>query len=52
MSAIDARREQAFPVLEPDEIDHIRRFATPRRYAAGERVYRTGKTTSGLHVVL
>ena len=52
MSAIDARREQAFPILGPDEIDHIRRFAKPRHYAAGERVYATGKTTSGLHLVL
>ena len=52
MSAIDARREQAFPVLEREEIAHVRRFATPRRYAAGERVYATGTPTSGLHVVL
>ena len=52
MSSVDARREQAFPILQPDEIAHIRRFAKPRRYAAGERVYSTGKTTSGLHVVL
>jgi thioredoxin reductase (NADPH) len=49
---LEARRAQAFPVLAPDEIARMRRFATPRRYAAGERVYETGKPTPGLLVVL
>ena len=49
---IEARRAQTFPVLEPEEIARLRRFGTPRRFAAGERVYETGKPISGLHVVL
>ena len=47
-----ARRAQAFPLLEVEEIAHLRRFGTPRRYAAGERVYQTGKPAPGLLVVL
>ncbi len=41
-----------FPILAPDEIAHLRRFGVPCRYADGERVYETGKPTSGLIVVL
>lgn len=49
---LEARRAQTFPILAPDEIARMRRFATPCRYADGERVYETGKPTSGLLVVL
>src|ERR1700694_3667332 len=49
---VEARRAQTFPVLAPDEIARMRRFATPCRYAAGERIYETGKPTPGLLVVL
>ncbi len=49
---IEARRAQTFPALEPEEIARVRRFGALRRYAAGERVYETGKPISGLHVVL
>ena len=47
-----ARRAQTFPILEPEEVEHMRRFATPRRYAAGTRIYETGKPTPGMLVVL
>src|SRR5437879_5743405 len=49
---LEARRAQTFPVLAPDEIARMRRFGAPCRYAAGERVYETGKPTPGLLVVL
>src|ERR1700694_2606763 len=49
---VEARRAQTFPVLAPDEIARMRRFATPCRYAAGERIYEPGKPTPGLLVVL
>ena len=47
-----ARQAQMFPTLEAAEIEHVRRFASARRYAAGERVYETGKPNPGLLVVL
>ena len=49
---LDGRRAQAFPTLSPDEIDRLRRFSQPRRYAAGERIYETGKDSPGMLVVL
>src|SRR5436309_12383576 len=49
---LEARRAQTFPILAPDEIARMRRFGTPCRYSAGERVYETGKPTPGLLVVL
>jgi thioredoxin reductase (NADPH) len=49
---LEARRAQAFPVLAADEIARMRRFATPRRFGAGTRVYETGKPTAGMLVVL
>jgi len=49
---LEARRAQTFPVLAPDEVARMRRFGTLCRYAAGERVYETGKPTPGLLVVL
>ncbi len=49
---LEARRAQTFPLLAPDEIARMRRFGTPCRYAAGERVYETGKPTPGLLAVL
>jgi thioredoxin reductase (NADPH) len=49
---LEGRREQAVPILSSDEIARVRRFATECRYAAGERVYETGKSVPGLLVVL
>jgi thioredoxin reductase (NADPH) len=48
----DARRAQMFPVLDADEIAHMRRFAKPRRFRDGERVVETGKPSAGIFVVL
>src|SRR5215471_16886822 len=51
-SIIDTRREQMFPVLEPAEIERIRRFGTVRSYAPNELLAEVGKTTDGLKVIL
>src|SRR5437879_13371837 len=47
---LEARRAQTFPILAPDEIARMRRFGTPCRYAAGARIYETGKPTPGMLV--
>ena len=48
----DGRRAQAFPTLAPDDIERLRRYGKPRRYAAGDRIYETGKASPGMLVVL
>ena len=35
---IEARREQMFPLLEPEQIDRLARFGERRSYVAGERM--------------
>jgi len=49
---VAARRAQAFPTLDAGEVERIRAYATPCRFAAGERIYETGKPTVGLVLVL
>jgi thioredoxin reductase (NADPH) len=49
---VAARRAQAFPALDAGEVERVRAFATPCRYADGERIYETGKPTVGLILVL
>src|SRR5215831_730571 len=49
---VAARRAQAFPTLDAGEIERVRTYATPRRFANGERIYETGKPTVGLVLVL
>jgi thioredoxin reductase (NADPH) len=51
-SHFNGRRDQAFPVLRSEEIDRVRRFAEPCRYADGERIYETGKPSPGVLVIL
>jgi thioredoxin reductase (NADPH) len=43
---------QLFLVLEPPEIERVRRFAEHRHYVAGEALFRIGETGHGLFVVL
>ncbi|MBV9970810.1 MAG: cyclic nucleotide-binding domain-containing protein [Xanthobacteraceae bacterium] len=43
---------QLFLVLEPAEIERVRRFAEHRRYAPGEALFRIGESGHGLFVVL
>jgi thioredoxin reductase (NADPH) len=47
-----ARYEQTFPELTAQEIDHLRRFGSLRRYADGEALFETGKPGPGMFVVL
>jgi thioredoxin reductase (NADPH) len=51
-SIIDTRRHQMFPILEPAEIERLRRFAEPRSFAAGESLARVGEQGLGLTIVL
>jgi len=48
----ESRREQMFPVLEPREIERLRRFSEPRAYAAGEALARLGEAGHGMTVIL
>ena len=49
---IDTRYEQMFPVLEPEEIDLLRRFGEVRRYAQGEYLVKTGDLSPGVFFIL
>jgi thioredoxin reductase (NADPH) len=49
---IEARRDQTFPVLEPDEVERLGQFGEPRAYAAGEIVQEPGESGRGLTLVL
>jgi thioredoxin reductase (NADPH) len=51
-SIIEARREQAFPTLEPAEIERMRRFGTCRSYKPGEVLAQAGKVIEGFTVIL
>jgi len=48
----DPRREQMFPTLEPTEVERLRRFGEPRRYAAGEALVRVGQTGHGRTLIV
>src|SRR3984893_5880875 len=51
-SIIDTRRNQMFPVLEPVEIERVRRFGKVRSYGAGEALAKAGEKGHGLAVIL
>src|SRR5262245_44493018 len=51
-SILETRRDQIFPVLEPVEIERIRRFGTPKSYRSGQMLAEAGKTLEGLTVIL
>ncbi|MBS0297355.1 MAG: FAD-dependent oxidoreductase [Proteobacteria bacterium] len=48
----ESRRHQMFPLLEPREIERLRRFSEPRAYAAGEALARVGEPGHGMTVIL
>jgi thioredoxin reductase (NADPH) len=52
MSTFDTSREEMFPVLDRGEVDRLRRYATVRRYAAGELLFATGDITPGMFVIV
>src|SRR5260370_25255635 len=49
---IETRREQIFPVLEPEEIERLARFGERKSYMAGERMVATGEIPPGALVIL
>ena len=51
-SVLETRRHQMFPIIEPEEIDRVRRFGEQRSYAKGEALLRVGDVGRGLMVVL
>jgi thioredoxin reductase (NADPH) len=51
-SILETRFGQMFPTLEPAELERLRRFGEPQRYAAGERLVATGEVSPGLFVIL
>src|ERR1700680_883689 len=51
-SIIDTRRHQMFPVLEPSEIERVRRFGEIRSYGAGEALAKVGEVGDGLSIIL
>jgi len=51
-SVIEARRDQVFPTLEPEEIERVRRFGEVRSYRAGEALVTAGEAGHGIGVVL
>jgi NTE family protein len=44
LSILETRRDQIFPVLEPAEIERIRRFGSVRSYSSGQVLVEAGKT--------
>jgi thioredoxin reductase (NADPH) len=51
-SIIDTRRHQMFPVLEPSEIEGVRRFGKVRSYGVGEALAQVGHVGHGLTIIL
>jgi len=41
-----------FPVLEPAQVDRLRRFAEPRSFSDGERLVSAGEAASAMYVIL
>ena len=51
-SIIETRRHQMFPVLEPQNIERVRRFGQVRSYDAGEALAKVGDVGHGLIIIL
>ncbi len=51
-SIFDTRRDQMFPVLEPFEIERVRRFGKVRSYEAGAALAKVGEVGPGLTIIL
>jgi thioredoxin reductase (NADPH) len=49
---IETRYDQMFPILEPSEIDRVRRFGSVRSFAVGETVIKAGDVASGFAIML
>jgi len=51
-SIMDTRRDQMFLMLEPAQIDRLRRFGSPRHFAKGEFLAHAGGESGGLMLIL
>jgi len=51
-SIMDTRRDQMFPVLEPFEIERVRRFGKVRSYDDGATLAKVGEVGPGLIIIL
>jgi thioredoxin reductase (NADPH) len=51
-SIMDTRRDQMFPVLEPFEIERVRRFGKVRSYDDGATLAKVGEVGPGLTIIL
>jgi thioredoxin reductase (NADPH) len=51
-SIMEARSHQMFPVLEPAEIERLRRFGERRTYAAGTAIAKAGDAGLGMLIIL
>jgi thioredoxin reductase (NADPH) len=51
-SILERRRDQMFPVLDPLEIERMRRFGETRNFAQGEVIVTAGEVGPGLVVIL
>jgi thioredoxin reductase (NADPH) len=51
-SVFETRRDQVFPILEPVEIDRVRRFGMVRSYRVGEALVKAGAISPGLMILL
>jgi thioredoxin reductase (NADPH) len=49
---LQSRFDQMFPGLAPQEIERLRRFGSIRRYADGERLFKTGEVGRGMFVII
>jgi len=49
---IETRADQMFPLLQPAEIERLRRFGTLRSYASGNALPKVGEKGHGLTVIL
>jgi thioredoxin reductase (NADPH) len=48
---IETRREQMFPVLEPEQIERLARFGEHKCYVAGERMAAAGEIAPGAFII-
>jgi thioredoxin reductase (NADPH) len=49
---IDTRRDQMFPVLDPEDIERVSRFGRVRAYHSGEAIVTVGRMGPGIIIVL
>ena len=47
-----SRHEETFPTLTAREMERLRRYGTPHKYADGEKLFETGKAVPGAFLVL